>query len=310
MCDAPCISQPKNKPLLQYPKLSKLGLLSGLIDPSITTIPYPNSKMKTSPETITTIDITPFTKEFTKGVTNNKKTTSGNSENFHHQNRQQNNTTSPNTQDLIKQTTSQKLAKVLHEQGFVKIKGHGITAVEIAEAFAWTKRLFDLPVEDKIKAPHPDGAMPHRGWSGVGKEKVYHFDGERVIPSNDDDDDDGDTSHDSGEGDKKDVGKELRKVLDYKESYEIGSEQDDQQGNIWLPEEVLPGFRAYMTSLYERFVGVGEVVIGVIGVGLGLDLEGEEEEGRALRALISGRHCQLVSFLCSFSFYFFISFLR
>ena len=37
--------------------------------------------------------------------------------------------------------------------------------------FAMSKRLFDLPLEEKLKAPHPEGWNPHRGYSGIGREK-------------------------------------------------------------------------------------------------------------------------------------------
>ena len=74
-----------------------------------------------------------------------------------------------------------------------------------------------------------------------------------------------------------------------KESYETGSEEDDQQENIWLPEETLPGFRAYANGLYERMAGVAEVVLTAIAVGLGLD----EGEKKALMELASRRHSQL-----------------
>jgi len=36
-----------------------------------------------------------------------------------------------------------------------------------------SKKLFDLPHEDKMKAPHPGAPMPHRGYSYPGFEKVY-----------------------------------------------------------------------------------------------------------------------------------------
>lgn len=41
-----------------------------------------------------------------------------------------------------------------------------------------SKRLFDLSLEDKMKAPHPEGMTPHpegmtphRGYSGFGRER-------------------------------------------------------------------------------------------------------------------------------------------
>lgn len=65
------------------------------------------------------------------------------------------------------------LVEALHSFGFVKIVGHGVPEHDIDEALSWTKRLFDLPFEEKMKAPHPIEPMPHRGYSSVGREKVY-----------------------------------------------------------------------------------------------------------------------------------------
>lgn len=185
------------------------------------------------------------------------------------------------------------LVEALHSFGFVKVVGHGLSTQEIGEALGWTKKLFDLPYEDKMRAPHPPGPMPHRGYSGIGKEKVYSKD---------------DLEANSAEGD---VGKVLRKISDFKvgrltpstksplfypqvltkwqESYEIGSEDDPVQQNIWLPNDVLPNFRSYMTGLYGRLSGVSKVLLDAIGVGLGL----EGDEYTTLMGLISDSHCQL-----------------
>ena len=57
--------------------------------------------------------------------------------------------------------------------GFANIVGHGISDGLIDETFAWSKKLFDLPHEEKMKAPHPAAAIPHRGYSAPGVEKVY-----------------------------------------------------------------------------------------------------------------------------------------
>ncbi|KAK0633916.1 hypothetical protein B0T14DRAFT_467157 [Immersiella caudata] len=135
----------------------------------------------------------------------------------------------------------------LHRYGFTKVSGHGLSHDEVDAAFEWNQNLFDLPHNEKMKAPHPPGPFPHRGYSGK-------------VP----------------EG-------------ELKESYEVGSEEDDQQQNIWLPEEVLPGFRAYATSLYERLARVSEVLLSAMGIGLGLD----DEEQEALMQLASKRHSQL-----------------
>ncbi|KAK0655737.1 hypothetical protein B0T16DRAFT_499786, partial [Cercophora newfieldiana] len=155
--------------------------------------------------------------------------------------------------------TARDLVATLRRFGFVNITGHGLTKDETADMFSWSRKLFDLPVEEKMKAPHPDGPMPHRGYSGIGKEKVY-------------------ARGEKGEG-----------AREMKESYEIGSQHDDQQQNIWLPNDVLPGFQPYMSSLYERLAAIGDIILDAIGVGLSLD----SEEHAALMQMASKQHSQL-----------------
>ncbi|KAI0482649.1 Clavaminate synthase-like protein [Xylariaceae sp. FL0804] len=167
--------------------------------------------------------------------------------------------------------TGKDLVEALHGLGFVKITGHGVSKQEVDEAFSWVKTLFDLPYEEKMQAPHPAGPMPHRGYSGIGKEKVYSQ---------------ADVGQRDGIGD---VGQALRKISDFKESYEIGSEQDPVQTNIWLPDDTLPGFRGYMNRLYSRLAEVSETILNAISAGLSLSTE---EHGE-LTKLMSDRHCQL-----------------
>lgn len=54
------------------------------------------------------------------------------------------------------------------------------------------------------------------------------------------------------------------------ESYEIGSEQNTHQPNIWLPESVLPGFRAFTTEFYWECWGVAQEVLRLLAIGLDL----------------------------------------
>lgn len=95
-------------------------------------------------------------------------------------------------------TAGRALVEACRNLGFVIVTGHGLTEQEISEAFAWTKRLFDLPLAEKMKAPHPSGNMPHRGYSAIGREKVYSMDDLR--------------HHDSDAN----VGQQLRTISDFK----------------------------------------------------------------------------------------------
>jgi isopenicillin N synthase-like dioxygenase len=71
---------------------------------------------------------------------------------------------------------SQNLYNACHTLGFAYITGHGISPALLQDAFRWSKKLFDLPHDEKMKAPHPEGAIPHRGYSAPGIEKVYSKD--------------------------------------------------------------------------------------------------------------------------------------
>lgn len=108
---------------------------------------------------------------------------------------------SPFTSSEANNLNSQKqaaddLADKLHGNGYVGIVGHNVPLELLQKAFQISKTLFELPYEDKMKAPHPDGTVPHRGYSAIGREKGYAK-----------------TAHEAGEDAKQDV--ELS-LTDYK----------------------------------------------------------------------------------------------
>lgn len=70
-----------------------------------------------------------------------------------------------------REKTARVLAECCRLNGCVGITGHGVPMEPLERAFNLSKRLFDLPLEDKLKAPHPEGMTPHRGYSGVGREQ-------------------------------------------------------------------------------------------------------------------------------------------
>lgn len=104
-----------------------------------------------------------------------------------------------------------------------------------------SQKFFALPESTKQKAPHPPGGFHHRGYSGLGVEKVSQnvFDEEDL--------------------------KALRSVPDVKESFESGNVDDEMQPNIWLEEGELLGFRGYVFFQYTSFgeFGLGYVINGV-----------------------------------------------
>ncbi|KAL5120358.1 hypothetical protein ACEQ8H_001648 [Pleosporales sp. CAS-2024a] len=141
---------------------------------------------------------------------------------------------------------ARKLDEAFASAGFVYLKNHGVPHEQVERCFEWvseqptymsikfeleisltlvqSKKFFDLPHETKMLASHPPGASHHRGYSAPGLEKIsqHEYDPEELT--------------------------KLRDVPDFKESFEIGNVNDKTQPNIWLPEDKLPGFRAFMES--------------------------------------------------------------
>lgn len=153
-----------------------------------------------------------------------------------------------------KKQLAHDLAEACRREGFIYVVNHGVSDDLLDEAFSWSKKLFDLPEDKKMLAPHPPGPDVHRGYSWPGLEKVSQY-----------------VHQDGADSDDEDA--QLRQVQDCKESYEIGSETFADQPNQWLPEEVLPGFREFMTSFYWSCFGTAKELLKAIAVGIGLDDE-------------------------------------
>lgn len=143
-----------------------------------------------------------------------------------------------------------RLTEACRNVGFVYITNHSISPGKLAEAFNWSERLFDLKLEQKMLAPHPSGYAVHRGYSWPGLEKVSNAMGDEV--------------------DAEEVKKNLRQVTDVKESYEIGSENNKDQPNQWIPEDVLPGFRGFMKGFYWDCHQAAMNILSAMALGVGV----------------------------------------
>lgn len=106
-------------------------------------------------------------------------------------------TTSPET----KASVARDLTAACRETGFVYITNHRVAPELVEEAFQWSQRLFALKMEEKMLAPHPDGAKVHRGYSWPGLEKVSQYMGSNGT---------------NGAGNEADEVEKLRKVRDCK----------------------------------------------------------------------------------------------
>jgi isopenicillin N synthase-like dioxygenase len=143
---------------------------------------------------------------------------------------------------------ARSLVKACQKVGFVYIINHGLSTDQIDNAFATSKRFFTLDHEAKVQAPHPDGPAVHRGYSYPGLEKVSQY-----------------------AGGEEEVGEQLRVIADCKESYEIGSEENKEQPNVWPPEQTLPGFRHATSTFYWDCNKVAQTILQALAMGIGLE---------------------------------------
>ncbi|KAL4862723.1 hypothetical protein BDV12DRAFT_190233 [Aspergillus spectabilis] len=147
---------------------------------------------------------------------------------------------------------AKELLDACQQTGFVRIINHPLSESALDEAFESAKRLFALPDDDKMKAPHPKGWTILRGYSWPGLEKV---------------------SQAMTTGDNEEARKQLREVPDVKEVYDIGSENNTSQPNQWLPDETLPGFKDFITQFYWDRDQVGKEVLRALAIGLNLEAD-------------------------------------
>lgn len=94
-----------------------------------------------------------------------------------------------------RQKVAQEVVDACKRVGFVYITNHCVPESVLDEAFDWSRRFFELPMEEKSKAPHPEGWAVHRGYSCPGLEKV---------------------SQAASGGDDEGVVKKLRQIPDFK----------------------------------------------------------------------------------------------
>ncbi|KAL6168806.1 hypothetical protein ACJQWK_05176 [Exserohilum turcicum] len=162
------------------------------------------------------------------------------------------------TDPVARKAKADELVEAIRTHGACGIVGHGIPIPHIREAFNWTKRFFDLPKAIKTKVNHPDGIVPHRGYSGIGREKCLIYTEEELEAM-------------GGE-----LAEESKKPLDWKEHIDIGSDEEKMHYSLWLPEEDLPGFRSYITQFYFEAEAVSRAVLN--GIIDGLEVEHEAAE--------------------------------
>ncbi len=139
---------------------------------------------------------------------------------------------------------AQKLKKICHEIGFFVIKNHGIPSRVIDQAFGYSQDFFALPIEkkkliDKRKSPY------FRGWEGEGAESTNNC-------------------------------PDIREQIDlWTEHQPVTTDGHPHYLNLlgpnqWLPEEILPGFKASILQYIHEMRQLGDQLMSLLAIGLDL----------------------------------------
>ncbi|KAI1864628.1 hypothetical protein JX265_008352 [Neoarthrinium moseri] len=146
----------------------------------------------------------------------------------------------------------EKLDKSLRTYGFFYLSDHSISQDLVDEAFRWSKRFFDLPVEIKEKVAHPaSGAIEdHRGWAqdGLGHVSQLVFDADQV--------------------------KQLRVTSpECKETLEMGNPHPNSFSppNRTLPDDDLPGFNSFVEQWWDECTRLERSLLHILGQVLQLE---------------------------------------
>ena len=149
------------------------------------------------------------------------------------------------TPDADRSAFAAEVIEICHHIGFFVVVNHGIEPAFLDRVFAMMRDLFALDEDekrriDKQRSPH------FRGWEQLGSEYT------------------------NGRP-------------DMREQVDLWTEHPARTGvveplhlrllgpNQWLPDEVLPGFRALSLEWFERCGVLADQLLGVMSVGLGLD---------------------------------------
>ncbi|KAJ5923141.1 hypothetical protein N7516_010844 [Penicillium verrucosum] len=151
---------------------------------------------------------------------------------------------------LERKALAEQLVSAVHKQGTCGLIGHGIDVATLRKSLALSKSFFDLPLGEKKKVDHPNGIVPHRGYSNMGRESTLTYTDEELKKF-------------SGELDA-----DSERPLDWKEHYDIGSDLNTVHGNRWISDEILPGFKASMNELLSRLEKLKMEVLNALLLGL------------------------------------------
>ncbi len=137
-----------------------------------------------------------------------------------------------------------ELVEVCHAVGFFCIVNHGVEPAFLRRTFEYAQRLFALPAAHK-QLIDKRASRHFRGWEDVGSEYT------------------------NGRPD-------LREQVDlWTEHPALAADASPAYlrlygPNQWLPESLLPGFRAHMDTWFEVMAALGDELLALLAVGLSL----------------------------------------
>ncbi|OJD40272.1 oxoglutarate iron-dependent oxygenase [Diplodia corticola] len=133
----------------------------------------------------------------------------------------------------------------LKEDGAVKLVNTSIPDGDISNAFSSCKDFFHLPQDLKAQIANDPKQAQQRGWSVAGEEKTWFLESIKN-------------------------GGPAPKFGDSRESIDIGSVNDKQFPNKWLPPTVLPKHQNIMESLFEKCSTLSYEILETLAAAAGL----------------------------------------
>ena len=136
------------------------------------------------------------------------------------------------------------IREICHRVGFFVLKNHGVERKLVDAAFDQSKLFFALHAEqkqliDKLNSPC------FRGWEGEGAELTNN---------------------------RPDIREQIDIWTEHKPSDVSGGPHYMRLlgPNQWLPEKILPGFKENITRYFDAMTRLGDELMGLLGLGLGL----------------------------------------
>lgn len=149
-----------------------------------------------------------------------------------------------------RQEFCQRLRVELQRWGFVSLINYGMPAADIENLFHHSNSFFAMTEAQKMTAPHPPTANPHRGYSFLGQEYTSGLGRPRELNA-----------------------RGGRRLRDLKETFDWGSSDDALYPSVWPDARLercdIPGFRAALETHFVRAHDLHLTILRALAEGLG-----------------------------------------